>query len=115
MSPRLAFDAFLSHRYKSPEVNLYFYKMFAETASVQFRVDIGLRQLSTARLERVIRNVDAFIGIYSIPGDPTASPDLDSLMHLSRYFRLELDMAIRSRRPSIVFCDERYHHLFASL
>ncbi|HXM56683.1 MAG TPA: toll/interleukin-1 receptor domain-containing protein [Candidatus Dormibacteraeota bacterium] len=115
MPPRLAFDAFLSHRYKSPAVNLYFYRMFTETASVQFRVDIGLRQLSTTRLEKLIRNVDAFIGIYSIPGDPTESPDLDSLMHLSRYFRLELDMAIRSRRPSIVFCDERYHHLFASL
>jgi hypothetical protein len=115
MARRLAFEAFLSHRYKAPEVNLYFFDMFTQTASVQFRVDAGLRTLSTTQLERLIRSSDAFIGIYSIPGDPMQSLDRESLMQLSRYFRLELNMAIRSRKPSIVFCDDRYRNLFAAL
>jgi hypothetical protein len=111
----LAFEAFLSHRYKSPDVNLYFYNLFTETASVQFRVDIGSQSLSTARLERLIREAQGFIGIYSIPGDTMHTPDIQSLMHLSRYFRLELDMAIRSRKPAIIFSDNRYHGLFGAL
>ena len=35
--------AFLSHRYKSPDVNLYFHQLFSEVAEVQFDVDVGGR------------------------------------------------------------------------
>ena len=56
--------AFFSHRYKSSEVNLYFHKLFAEAAEVQFEVDVGPTPINVTRLERMVRDSDAFIGIY---------------------------------------------------
>src|SRR5262249_14154958 len=82
---------------------------------VQFRVDIGSRALSTTRLERLIRDADAFIGLYSIPGSVTDMSDVEQLRQSSRYFRLEMDMSIRSRRPAIVVVDNRYHAYFTLL
>lgn len=102
------FDVFLSHRYLSPEVNLYFYEAMHAVAEVTFRVDRGTVSTSTTRLERMIRDADAFIGVFPIPGDPLAAHDRASLLRFSRYFRLELDMAVRSRKPTAVFYDRRY-------
>lgn len=103
-----AFTTFLSHRYKSPEVNLFFFGLFAETAEVQFEVDEGTFSTNVTRLERMIRAADAFMGIYPFPGDAEAAKQPEELRKASRYFRLELDLAIRSGKPAIVFYDERY-------
>ena len=73
-------------------------------------------QLATCvtRLERMIRGCDAFIGIYPFPGDDVGAPPNADLLRESRYFRLELDLAIRSGKPAIVFFDRRYGHLLYS-
>lgn len=105
--------AFLSHRYKSPDVNLYFQKLFAELAEVQFEVDIGLMPTNVTRLERMIRDSDAFIGIYPFPGDPKTRASLSDLLGASKYFRLECDLAIRSHKPLLVFYDQRYSQIFS--
>ncbi len=107
----LELKAFLSHRYKSPEVNLYFCSVFEAAAEVQFEVDVGSTAISVTRLERTVRDCDAFIGIYPFPGDPMQRASVDDLRDASRYFRLECDLAIRSRKPALVFFDERYSQL----
>jgi hypothetical protein len=107
----LSFKAFLSHRYKSPEVNRYFFRIFADAAEVQFEVDEGGFAINVTRLERIIRDCDAFIGLYPFPGDD-AVPERQKLMHESRYFRLELDLAIRARKPGLILYDRRYRQLF---
>ena len=104
--------AFLSHRYKSPEVNLYFHEIFAESAQIQFEVDIGSLPTNVTRLERMIRDADAFIGIYPFPGDPTKIANNAELQNASKYFRLEVELAIRSGKPSLVFVDKRYAPYF---
>lgn len=106
-----AFNTFLSHRYKSPEVNLFFFRLFADIAEVQFEVDEGTFATNVTRLERMIRAADSFIGIYPFPGDAEAAKQPEELRKASRYFRLELDLAIRSQKPAIVFYDDRYGNL----
>jgi hypothetical protein len=106
-----SFQAFLSHRYKSPEVNLYFYNLFSETAEVQFEVDEGVNATNVTRLERMVRSADGFIGLYPFPGD-VANPPPAELLRASRYFRLELDLAIRSGTPGIIYYDSRYGNIF---
>lgn len=103
-----AFTTFLSHRYKSPEVNLFFFDLFENIAEIQFEVDEGTFATNVTRLERMIRAADAFIGIYPFPGSPEEAQQPDELRKASRYFRLELDLAIRSTKPAIIFYDERY-------
>jgi hypothetical protein len=107
----LSFKAFLSHRYKSPDVNRYFFRIFADAAEVQFEVDEGAFAINVTRLERMIRDCDAFIGIYPFPGRD-AVPEREELLHESRYFRLELDLAIRARKPGLILYDRRYRQLF---
>ncbi len=107
----LAFNTFLSHRYKSPEVNLFFFRLFADIAEVQFEVDEGTFATNVTRLERMIRAADSFIGIYPFPGDTEAAKQPEELRKASRYFRLELDLAIRSQKPAIIFYDDRYGNL----
>jgi hypothetical protein len=106
--PGFAYHAFLSHRYKSPEVNLHFFELFSSVGEVQFKVDRGTSRISMPRLHRMVRDADAFIGIYPLPGSLESRPDVDELRAASRYFRLELDLALRSGKPSIVFYDDRY-------
>jgi hypothetical protein len=100
--------AFLSHRYKSPDVNLYFHALFAEDAEVQFEIDVGKLRTNVTRLEKMVRDSDAFIGIYPYPGDPQKRYSSEELLEASKYFRLECDLAVRSRKPSQVFFDQRY-------
>jgi TIR domain len=104
----LAFSAFLSHRYRSPAVNSFFFRMFAEEAHIQFSVDRGSFATNVTRLERLMRDADAFVGLYPFPGGGLERPRRPELEKESRYFRLELDLAERSRKPSIVFIDSRY-------
>jgi hypothetical protein len=103
-----SFKAFLSHRYKSPEDNLYFFKQFSEIAEVQFEVDEGTSMMNVTRVERMIRDSDAFIGIYPFPGTWDDAQVGANLQKASQYFRLELDLAIRSRKPAIIFYDKLY-------
>ena len=106
------FRAFLSHRYKSPEVNLYFHKLFAETAEVQFEVDESDGDLNVTCLERMIRDAHAFIGIYPFAGDPDEPASSEKLRAVSKYFRLECELAVRSGKPTMVFLDKRYARVF---
>lgn len=102
------FKAFLSHRYKSPDANLRFFESLSAYGNVQFEVDIGSKATNVTRLEVFVRDSDAFVGIYPFPSEADARPDLETALKESRYFRLELDLALRSRRPTIVFVDARY-------
>jgi hypothetical protein len=111
---RLSLNAFLSHRYRSPEINIYFYNLFSQRADVYFDVDLGTVATNVTRLERMIRGRDAFIGIYPYPGEALVAPGYEELMKASRYFRLELDLAIRSRKPALVFYDRHYGGLLRS-
>ena len=104
----MEFKAFLSHRYRSPEVNLYFHELFTETAQIQFEVDIGSLPTNVTRLERMIREADAFIGIYPFQGDPRVTAKKTELQNASKYFRLECDLAVRSGKPALVLLDKRY-------
>lgn len=103
-----SYQAFLSHKYKAPEVNLHFFDLFSSVGEVQFEVDVGTSRISMTRLHRMVRAADAFIGIYPLPGSASARPNVPALREASRYFRLELDLAIRSRKPAIIFYDNRY-------
>ncbi len=105
------FKSFLSHRYKSADVNLYFFNVFKEIAEVQFEVDEGTISTNVTHLERMIRDSDAFIGIYPFPNVTEEGNLQEELKKQSRYFRLEMDLAIRSQKPAIIFYDKRYGSL----
>ncbi|WP_433357936.1 toll/interleukin-1 receptor domain-containing protein [Micromonospora saelicesensis] len=108
LSDRPNVKVFLSHRYRSPAVNLQFFDLIDQVADVQFEVDRGLKATSTTRLDRMIRDVEIFAGIFSLSDDPFAQPPPADLMRATRYFKLELDMATRNRKPSILFIDRRF-------
>jgi hypothetical protein len=52
---RVELKVFLSHRYESPEVNLYFHAIFAESAQVQFDIDPGSVNVIVDGEEQTIR------------------------------------------------------------
>jgi hypothetical protein len=108
---KLPIRVFLSHRYKAPTVNEYFFSLFQDEAEIQFEVDIGTIATNVTRLERMVRDADAFVGIYSYTDESLASPMRSDLLKASRYFRLELDLAIRAKKPSLVFVDQRYRNV----
>lgn len=104
-----SFKVFLSHRYKSADTNLRFFSLFSDLgAEVQFKVDEGEKRISMTRLERMVRDADAFVGLYPYPEAPEVKPTVAALREKSAYFRLELDLAVRSAKPAIVFYDQRY-------
>lgn len=105
-----AFKVFLSHRYESPEVNLFFYGLFSKHAELHFEVDQKKGSTNVTRLERMIRGADAFVGIYPFPAAVDEVPTREALLHESRYFRLEIDLAIRSEKPALIFYDQRYQN-----
>ena len=111
--PLRPLTAFLSHSYRSPAVNLHFFNVFSKVARVQFSVDIGELDTNVTRLERLVRAADAFIGVYPLPAGPDEVPTAEEMRKHSRYFRLELDLAIRAQIPTIVFKDSRYGHLLS--
>jgi hypothetical protein len=103
-----AFKTFLSHRYASAEVNLYFFRIFSQVGQVQFEVDEGSGTISMTRLARMVRGADAFIGIYPLPVPPDQRVTAEQLRSASQYFRVELELATRARKPMAVFFDERF-------
>lgn len=104
-----SFKVFLSHRYKSADTNLRFFSLFSDLGTeVQFKVDEGSKRISMTRLERMVRDADAFLGLYPYPEAPEVRPTAAALRAQSAYFRLELDLAVRSGKPAIVFYDQRY-------
>jgi hypothetical protein len=103
-----AFEAFLSHRYASAEVNLHFFNIFRQIGQVQFEVDEGSKAISMTRLARMVRGADAFIGIYPLPEQAGDRITAQQLRSASQYFRLELELATRARKPMAVFYDERF-------
>ena len=109
LSPERVVDAFLSHAYKAPAANLFAYDLNEAAATIAFRVDRGITSTSTTRLERMIRDADAFVAFWSL--DEAVAKDREARLKHSRYFRLELDMALRARKPGIVFADRRYSGL----
>lgn len=108
----MEFKSFLSHRYKSPDVNLYFFDIFSLHSEVQFDVDAGSAPTCVTRLERMINNSDAFIGIYPFSDDTSIVPNREELLNASKYFRLECDIAIRAGIPCMVLHDQRFGDLF---
>jgi hypothetical protein len=102
------FKAFLSHRYKSPDANQRFFDVLSAHGNIHFAVDVGGKATNVTRLELFVREADAFVGIYPFPADDDNRPDSETAYKASRYFRLELDLALRARRPAIVFVDARY-------
>ena len=104
----LTLKAFLSHRYQSPAVNTYFHEVFSDAAELQFDVDAATGSTNITRLERMVRDTDAFVGIYPYDDEGVERPTRQQLLEASRYFRLELDLAARARTPAIIFIDQRY-------
>jgi len=87
LSDRLpSISAFVSHRYRSPDINLYFHALCSRIIEVQFEVDGRDSPISVARLARLIRDADAFIGIYPFPADVEARTVRADLLAASRYF-----------------------------
>jgi hypothetical protein len=111
---RSSIKVFLSHRYRSPATNVRFFDLIVKLANIQFEIDVGASSTSTTRLERMIRDTDAFLGIHSLSDDAAYRANREELRRASRYFRLELDMAVRAGRPAFVFVDDRLAGQFPS-
>lgn len=103
---------FLSHRYEAPKANLFFFKLLFQKDKVHFEVDRG-DFTSVTRIERAVRSAEAFIGIFSLPEN--IDLDDDDLRKHSRYFRFEMDIAMRARKPGLLFVDDRYGNLIPSV
>jgi hypothetical protein len=112
--PKLALTAFLSHKYKAPGVNEYFFRLMSRSASVEFEVDVGSTATNVSRLERLVRDADAFIGIYPFDEIGRENPPAADLVNAARYFRLELDIAARARKPGLVFSDLRFRGIVSA-
>lgn len=106
------FSAFISHRYDSPDANLFFFDLCLANSGVQFEVDKG-KFTSVTRIERAMRRAEAFLGIFSLPSQFVFSQT--SLIEASRYLRFELDIAVRSGKPGLVFVDDRYGQIFPEI
>lgn len=116
-----SFRAFLSHAYKAPSVNRYFFKLFSEVARIRFEVDEGIDATCVTRLEKRMRESEAFVGVFSfrglddvgdapLPVDPEKRHEV--LLAKSRYFRLESALAARRKMPCLIFYDEDYDEIF---
>jgi hypothetical protein len=77
-------------------------------AELQFDVDVASGATNVTRLERMIRETDAFVGVYPYDAEGSGPPTKQQLLDASRYFRLELELAARARTPALVFFDRRY-------
>jgi hypothetical protein len=100
---------FLSHKYGAPEVNLFFFGIMQECLHAHFEVDRG-NFTSVTRIERAVRGAETFVGIYALSG--VGAPSRAALLEESRYFRFELDIAVRCGKPGLLFVDQRYGNLF---
>jgi hypothetical protein len=98
---------FLSHKFKAPAINQFFFRLFSQ-AHVQFEVDKGQFAINVTRLERKIRDGDGFLAIHSYDNDGAQEVSDIELLERSKYFRLELELAARSRKPGMVLTDQRF-------
>jgi hypothetical protein len=112
---KLRFKAFYSHAYKADSLNIEFFDIFKEVAEVQFEVDLGLKSLNVTRLERRIRDCDAFVGVYPYLAAPSVVPSLAETEKATQYFRLEMELAARAQRPTIIFRDQRLRSAIRTL
>jgi len=101
---------FLSHKYKSAAANLYFWSILSEEAGFQFEVDEGTKPTNVTRLELMMRDCNAIVGIFTLPG--AGAVGREELVKESAYFRLETDLAVRSGRPTLLYMDKRYSPIF---
>lgn len=108
---RISINAFLSHKYEASAINEFFFRLCSEEAEFHFDVDETGGSLNVTRVERMIRDADAFVGIYPFLPPEAAQPAVKDLLGFSRYFRFELEVAARSRRPGLIFVDSRYRTL----
>lgn len=104
--------AFLSHRYKSTKINLYFFNLIKKFAEIQFEIDEGSLATNVTRLERMIFESDIFIGIFPLSSKLGISPAKSNIEKACRYFKLELDIASRQRKPTLCLLDNRYGNSF---
>jgi hypothetical protein len=109
--PGVAMNIFLSHKYKAPKVNEFFFKLCSDIRKFEFSVDEGTIATNVTRLERLVRDADGFLAIYPFDDDGAGAPSLAELKEASKYFRLEMDLAARSKRPALVFTDTRFRGL----
>ena len=107
LSDRLTIKVFLSHKYEAPSVNQYFFQLFSR-ANIQFEIDKGKFSTNVTRLERMIRDADGLLAIHPVDDDGNQMLSDPELADRSKYFRLELDLAARSRRPGIALIDQRF-------
>lgn len=107
-NPKVALTAFLSHKYKAPLVNEYFFRLFSQYSRVEFEVDAGTIATNVTRLERLVRDTDGFIGIYPFDEIGGGSHSAAELASAAKYFQLELDLAARAKKPGLVFSDLRF-------
>jgi hypothetical protein len=113
-SSKIALTAFLSHKYKAPAVNEYFFRLLSKSARVEFEVDVGSAPTNVTRLERLVRDADGFVGIYPFDELNAPNPTENDLISAAKYFRLELDLAARARKPGVVFVDFRFRGIVAA-
>lgn len=111
-SDPLSIQVFLSHDRMAAEVNLYFLDIFSEVANIQFEVNVEPYDIDLTSLERMIRNSDAFIGIYPFDKINDISPSIEELSSKAKRFQLEIEAALRSKKPIFIFYDERFGSLF---
>jgi hypothetical protein len=73
-----------------------------------FHFSIVIKPLNVTRLESLIRDSDASIGIYPFDEGGPENPTAADLANAARSFRLKLDIAGRSRKPDLVSGVVRY-------
>lgn len=112
MKESTSIKAFLSHRYKSPKINLYFFDLIQKYAEVQFEIDEGSFSTNVTRLERMINDSNVFIGIFPIAEELGKNPAKIDIEKSCRYFKLELDIASRQKKPTLCIIDKRYGNTF---
>ena len=88
-------------------MNRYFFNLLSQAVEVQFYVDEGSSSTNVTRLERQVRRAGAFVGLYGLDPELGKSPAQSELRKASQYFCLELDLALRSGKPVLVFYDQR--------
>src|ERR1700730_17667401 len=106
---RTSFRAFLSHRYKSPQINEYFFSAFPVASRChrdQFQVDKDT--VATHAWNASYAAATASSASIPTPNRPTNNWAL-----IPSIYRLELDLAARSGKPAIVFIDRRYGSVLA--
>src|SRR5438067_13852438 len=107
MNP-IAIKVFLSHKYEAPSVNQYFFQLFSK-ADVHFEVDSGKFSTNVTRLERMIRDAEGFLAIHPFDDEGIQQELSDAaLLKRSSYFRLELELSARSRKPGLALTDLRF-------